>query len=144
MFPTTLKHFTQNENWGNPDLMSLPLLYSLDHLRSTLNQSIVVTCGTQGMHEANSNHYTGHAVDIVLPDNKLSFFDLFSEIIRYPFTGIGYYPNWKYGDKVVGGWHLEQIADVIPRKKLWLGVAYGTERKYIALNNENLKKHGIT
>jgi hypothetical protein len=82
---------------------------------------------------------------------------LLIEVFRFPFTGVGYYPQWKWNGKSANGLHL----DTRPlkwdddftknyRQSRWLGVK-GAEGKqiYLAMNWDALDtyfkgaKHGI-
>ena len=104
-----IKHFRKTENWGDEARMDYTLVQTLDRFRELIVVPIVVTCGTQGMHAINSQHYFGKAVDIVFPDctpDKLLNHVL--NAMRFPeFMGIGVYPHWQYNGKVVGGLHLD-------------------------------------
>jgi hypothetical protein len=42
--------------------------------------------------------------------------------------------------KVVGGLHLD-LRDTKPAR--WMGLGSGKTQQYVALNKENLKKHGV-
>lgn len=132
-----IKHFTKDENWGDSSLINLELIKELDALRDYLKTAIVITSGTKGTHEPTSNHYTGYAVDVVVPGRNL--LDTWIDANRFAFTGIGFYPGWTYESKVVGGLHLEKVTKQ-PFKKLWMGI--GTEKwnmQYVGMNAENLK-----
>src|SRR5579863_5141850 len=91
-----LGHFTKNENWGDPDLMSPDVVFALDEFRDFLKNPIVVSCGTNKIHSPNSRHYPknnpdglGHAVDVVFPTfQNRNLFDLFVAASRFSFTGI--------------------------------------------------------
>jgi len=105
-----LKHFNEDENWGNPDKMDNKLLILLDEFREHIGSSIIVTCGNQGKHSAKSYHYIENgscAVDIVLPYYNGTLFDLLMSLTRFNFKGIGYYPGWKYQGSKCAGLHLD-------------------------------------
>lgn len=140
-FPN-LKHFSRNENWGEPDKISHELLFSLDTFRELLGSPVVITCGTQGVHTKNSRHYIGCAVDIVIPDIKIPVFDLLVLAFKLPFTGIGYYSNWKYKKAKAHGFHFEQES-FVPIKKTWMGVELSGNQVYLALSEENLSKYKL-
>lgn len=136
----SLHFFKKEEAWGNPDLMSLSLLKTLDTFRSYLNSPIIINFGTQGVHAQKSHHYEGFAVDCVIPSIKLA--DGLLEAFRFPFTGIGIYPDWHHEGKKVGGFHLEVVpSELNSPKKTWIGLD-GPDNQpcYVALNFTNLKE----
>lgn len=103
-----VKHFKPwSDAFGDPSKMNRELILRLDDLRSYLNKPIIVTCGTQGKHSENSQHYLGRAVDVVFPEFHGHPCDLLFSIERFGFTGIGYYPDWKYKGQRIGGFHLD-------------------------------------
>lgn len=135
-----LKYFSEHEAWGNPDAMSSDLLLMLDEFRSKLGERIVVTAGTQGMHSINSQHHLGKAVDIVMPDRRNHFLDVFFLAERLRFKGIGVYFHWNYHGQKVVGFHLDDRVKEFAR---WIGVPSGDGTiQYMAFNHENLKKYG--
>lgn len=126
--------------------MSHELLLKLDDFRDYLGSPIFITCGTQGEHAANSQHYQGKAVDVVFPDTKMGLLDRFIAAERFGFRGIGIYPEWKYQGRDFGGLHL----DVRPlsyeldgtqeyQQARW--ICY--EGNYYGLTHANLKGFGI-
>lgn len=127
-----LKYFKKEENWGDPEKMDHQLLLELDNFRHFVGYPMVITCGTQGKHVADSLHYQGKAVDIICPSLKVLDFYLKAE--RFKFGGIGIYPDWRSNGEQVGGLHL----DVREKPARWLGFAGG----YFELTAENLKKFG--
>lgn len=129
-----LKHFKREENWGNPELIRPQLLLALDKWADLLSSTVIISCGTQGKHAPTSKHYSGEAVDVVLPHNSRSLFDTYLMAERFNFSSIGLYSYWKYNDTVVGGLHLE-VSDHVGR---WISVEPG---KYIALNKANLVRY---
>lgn len=135
-----VRHFTKNENWGDASKMSLQFLLCLDSFRDKLGKSIVITCGTQGEHVTGSHHSEGFAVDCVIPD--INLIDGFINAVRFPFTGIGIYPDWEYLGKRIGGFHFELVSNmtVVP-KKLWMGIGLLSRQEYIAVTYQNLKGH---
>lgn len=138
-----LKHFGAKENWGEADKMDECLLLELDRFREFIGSSIVVLCGNQGKHSQNSYHYIKNgscAVDIIIPDYQKTPFDLLLDVMRFKFTGIGYYPHWKYKDKQGFGLHLDTRKAPTAR---WMGIKDDKGiQKYIELSYENLLKHG--
>lgn len=134
-----IKHFTMNENWGQPSLIDLSLVKELDRFRDFYGAPIEVTCGTQGVHEPNSYHYKGLAVDVVFPGSeKYKIFDIFISACRFNFMGVGLYPHWKWEGKAVGGLHLDMRPE--PHKNLWLCRLDGqNKQQYIEMNWLNLQ-----
>lgn len=138
-----IKNFSPRENWGDAYRMDLGLVRLLDAFRSYLNLPIVVLCGTQGSHTANSQHYLGRAVDILIPA-PIHPLDLILTAERFNFTGLGYYPEWSFQNHVWGGLHLDvrEVKSVEPESR-WLGLRdpkTGSNR-YIGLTRENLKRY---
>lgn len=133
-----LKFFKRTENWGDPDRMNPILLKTLDNFRAFVGKPIVITCGTQGVHADESEHYKGNAVDLICPGVKL--LDLYLAAERFPFTGIGVYPDWRYKEQTVGGLHVDirEVAHLSFGAR-WMGYA----GSYHALTFENLKKFGV-
>lgn len=135
-----LQHFKKSEAWGDPDKMNHKLLIELDSFRDYIAVPIYISCGTQGAHATNSEHYKGNAVDIVLMSYKIPLFDVYLMAERFAFTGIGIYPFWRYNGSVIGGLHL----DMGERRGRWIGYPVGSEQKYMAINKQNLKQVGLT
>lgn len=134
----SLKHFTANENWGDPQRMNRGFLQSLDSFREHINTQIFIICGTQGKHCEHSSHNQGIAVDIVIP--KLKCIDAFWKIMRWPFTGVGIYPFWEYQGIKLGGFHVEQ-GDVSKVMRLWMGLGTNNDNtEYIDVTLQSLNK----
>ena len=105
-----LKYFKKHsliDRWGNVDLISDDLLLILDDFRHYIRKPVLVTSGTGGKHSENSQHSYGRAVDVCIPDFNHSPVDLCFTAMRFPFTGIGYYPFWMYNGEICGGLHLD-------------------------------------
>lgn len=112
------KWFRPSENWGNPYVIKKDLLDKLNELRSILMVPIHVNSGTQGIHAKRSAHYDGYAADVVIPGLDMHPFDLFVLMVKLGFRGIGYYPEWQHGGKIIGGWHLDMSHE---RVAYWVG-----------------------
>jgi uncharacterized protein YcbK (DUF882 family) len=142
----SLRHFSQDENWGAYDQMDPWLLLLLEELRDYVETPIAICCGTQGSHAPKSQHYAGKAVDIVFPKFGGAHRDLLLKIMSFPFTGIGFYPHWYYGSNsnVIGGYHLD-IRKLGPteRRATWIGTVTKTKRVYIALTHDNMMREII-
>lgn len=88
-----IKGFSEHENWGEPDKMDPELIEALLELRKYVNKSIVIHCGTQGVHTAGSIHAEGKAADLHIVG--MHYIDAFLAASRFPaFRGIGIYPHW--------------------------------------------------
>lgn len=144
------------DKWGDPDLISDDLLLRLYDFRDWLGLPIYILHGVKtGGHSASSFHYPRKdkdgkqigacAVDIVIPDYDESPFDLILTATRFGFTGIGYYPHWKYKGITTGGLHV----DTRPLKwdkddtlnyshSRWLGVKIAGKQQYIEMDFQNL------
>jgi hypothetical protein len=139
-----LKYLTPKLNWGEPEKMSPTLLYTLDSWCIFEKKGIFVTPhgGTLGKHATNSLHGTGKACDfIVLGSERDDLLDLYISLSRFPFTEIGIYPNWKYNEKVVGGFHVGlDNNQLMVRKKLWIGISDAKgNNNYIGISKSNLQ-----
>ena len=158
-----VKHFRPNslvDQWGDPYAINDDHILRLDDFRSYINTPVIVTAAvkTNG-HSTSSFHYSkkdkitgeeiGHcATDIVIPDYDLSPYDLILDALRFGFTGVGYYPHWKYKGKVVGGLHLDSRPLIVGRDNTveyahsrWMGVEIDNVQQYIGLSFENLLKY---
>lgn len=135
----SLSHFDATENWGDPDLMEFEFVSELDALRDFEKTRMVVSCGTQGKHARGSLHYIGRAADIVYPDCTWDqLLDRFLTALRFEFTEIGIYPDWRFDGRIVGGLHLG-LDDLNPcERKFWIGVRNadgGNEYHAMTANN---------
>ena len=121
-----VQYFTMHEAWGDPDKMDRELVGYLDEFRHFLGIPIMVLCGTQGTHKANSQHPFGKAVDVAVPEWDKHLLDLMLAATRFPFRGVGIYPDWVYNGKRVGGLHLDtrDLSGAYPRvhKAFWMGI----------------------
>ena len=119
-----LKYFKRSENWGDPDKINNLLLSNLDKFREYIGVPVIITCGTQGQHVENSYHYQGLAVDIVIPERNGRLLDMYLNALKFPFSGVGIYPDWRYDDARVGGLHLDMrgMDRYYGLKATWLGV----------------------
>jgi len=117
--------FLPTERWGDIELIRPELVYALHAFRLRINTPIVVSYGTQGQHAEDSEHYTGHAVDVVIPKVAMDgMLDLFIEATRFPFTSIGLYTYWRYEKRLCPGMHL----GIEPRdvRKYWIRIEDAT------------------
>jgi len=141
-----LKYFTPtSDNWGDASKIDAKLLRYLDQLREELNTPIVVTNAYRPADTA-SQHSVGKAVDIVFPQWRKGLMELFLVAERFPFTGIGIYPDWSHNHSVIGGLHLD-VRDLkgTDKSARWIGSRDPSTKKnvYIAFNIENLRAMSI-
>ena len=126
-----LKYFNPKESWGDPERINPRLLILLDALREYIKVPIIIHCGTQGKHSANSYHYKGMAVDCHA--KGINLFDFYLAAERFYFTGIGVYPEWNNP-----GLHLDiRPCDVGCPQARWGRV----DGEYVPLNSEFFKKY---
>ena len=146
------KKDSKTDKWGDPDLISDELLLRLDDFRHWLGSPVIVlhAVKTSG-HASKSYHYPQNgacAVDIIIPQYDQTPWDLVMDATRFGFTGIGYYPHWRYKDKACGGLHL----DTRPLKwdsdgsknynhSRWLGVLIDNKQEYVELDFHNMLKY---
>lgn len=149
------KFNSKTDRWGSPEDISDNLLLRLDDFRDWLGVPIYVTSGVKkDGHSKRSYHYKENgacAVDIVIPNYMESDFDLILDATRFGFTGIGFYPHWKWDGQTVGGLHL----DMRPLKwdsddtlnysnSRWMGVMVDGKQEYIELDFQNVMDYSLT
>ncbi len=134
----TIKHFKPSEAWGDPLAMHFDLLCRLDAWREFIGKEVIISCGTSGIHAKDSEHYTGEAVDCLVPE--MHVLDQFISSCRFGFKSIGVYPGWKLNGKVVGGLHLGVRSRVYMAQ--WIGCEVGDDFIYDALTFRNLRAYG--
>ena len=100
------KNYTK-EKWGEYWQIKVPLVYWLDKLREHVGKPVIIhnAYSTDG-HAENSYHYRGLAVDFHV--KGMSPVELFFQILKFPFQGVGLY-RW--------GCHTDLRSSGI--KKLW-------------------------
>lgn len=157
-----LRYFKKNgsDNWGDVDAISDVHLLRLDDFRHFIGVPITVTHGvkTSG-HSKKSFHYRKKdkngleigacATDIMIPDYPGSPFDLMMDAMRFGFTGLGYYPHWKYKGKMCGGLHLDSRPlrwdsdkTINYSHSRWMGIYNEAGKQiYIELSFANLIKY---
>jgi len=161
------RYFRKNsrDNWGDTKAIDDEHLLRLYDFRKWLGVPIHVTHGVKTTgHSTKSYHYPrkdkegilrAYATDIVIPKYKSSPFDLILDATRFGFTGIGYYPHWRWDGVIVGGLHLDSRPlkwDPDETKNYshsrWLGVLNDEGKQvYIGLSFENLleySNYGVT
>ena len=154
------KRGSKVDNFGNEVLISDDLLLKLDDFRHYVGVPVIVTHGvkTSG-HNPNSFHYPrmddndvqigACAVDVVLPTYNYGPYNLLLDALRFGFTGLGFYPHWKFRGRQVGGLHLDARplkwdSDFTKNYKQsrWMGVKDESGKQvYVALNMQNLVKY---
>jgi len=104
-----LKHFTPDENWGDPDKINGLLLLLLDALRDRWSAPFSVHCAYDlSGHLDKSEHYLGNAVDFHIDDGEsfalqISVMEHFLEGLQVAgHCGLGIYPGWNKP-----GFHLD-------------------------------------
>jgi len=150
-----LRYFKKEsrDKWGDVDAISAEHLFRLDDFRHYLGVPVYVTAGVSiGGHSKKSFHYRGNgacATDIVIPDYEGNFIDLILAAERFGFTGIGFYPHWKYNGRKVGGLHLDSRPlkwdkdfTYNYREARWMGILRNGSQVYIPLTYSNLLKYG--
>lgn len=140
------------DNWGDPDAIADYLLLRLDDFRRHIGVPIYVLHGTGGVHSAASYHYVKNgacAVDIAIPEYPLTPIDLLIDVFRFDFTGVGFYPDWKFRGQKAKGLHLDcrplmWDSDKTKnfRENRWMGVRNPEGKQiYLPLNFENVDKY---
>lgn len=103
-----LKHFSQDEAWGDPAMMERETVFLLDCIRDDLGYSISIHCGYERRpHWPTSRHNSGSAVDFHVEDiNFRDAVELVEETIQNlgvsERVGLGVYPHWNNP-----GFHLD-------------------------------------
>lgn len=98
----TIKHFTPQEKWGDPDAMDYTLIWALDKLREKIGMPFIVHCGyeTKG-HAPKSFHKLGQAVDFHV--KGIGLYTVWEEMDKmWWLGGLGIYPYWNNP-----GFHLD-------------------------------------
>lgn len=138
-----INYFSPSE-FHRPFEMDFYFLRKLDLFREYLGCPIILTSTNGGVHEKNSQHYKGLAVDIIVPEYKNKVFELYLKAERFGFTGIGIYPDWQLDGKIHGGLHIDQRIPNRHQGARWIGVKGEDGRnQYFALDYENLLYHAI-
>lgn len=129
-------------SWGDATKLNRSVVTELDRFAFDHNYRIVITCGTQGEHVDKSYHYQGLAIDFMIPDLRpRNLPDVFINLLRYDFTGVGVYSEWRLNAQMAntkrGGFHV----DMRPQgtKALWLKGTGG----YESVTMDNLRKYFV-
>lgn len=135
-----IKFFSPNENWGDLSTVKFELVKALDDFRAFIGTEIQLTAVVTPNHTENSQHFTGHAADVMFPNHGLeALFGFFRDASRFPaFTEIGVYSNWT-AFKASGGLHV----GVRPQthRDYWFSHRKGL---YEPLNVKNMLLAGLT
>lgn len=157
-----LQYFKRKENWGDPNKVDPKLLYLIDAYRKEIDIPHYVSSCVK-YNDEYSAHYPnqyGHseAVDLfplLAGQHHITLCDCLLVATRYPFSGIGVYPYWRYtrrganGDIMeIGGIHLDISTRRVMRPYRstgqWIGIpTHGGAKLYLPLTKWELKKHGI-
>ena len=122
-------HFSEDEQWGDPNKIRVHLVYWLDAIRKFVGLPLFLHCGyEQSGHASNSWHYKGCAVDFHVDGIKP--LDFMFAALMFPFNGIGFYPYWNNP-----GFHLDMrnLSDD-GRRDVWYRDKKGT---YHNINHTN-------
>lgn len=133
----------EKHNWGDRNQIDRRVIHTLDDLARSLSTEVLITCGTTGAHVQGSYHYPGDgklglALDFMLPGiSRRKLPDVLFEVLRFGFTGIGIYSEWKLGQgrPSIGGFHVDYRP--VGRRALWLKGLNG----YEALTQDNLRRY---
>lgn len=150
-----LKFFKKegSDVWGDAELIADDLLFRLDDFRRNVGVAVNVLRGvaTAG-HSTNSFHYPQNgscAVDVVLPQYKGRGLELVLEANRFGFTGIGWYPHWRFKGETVGGLHLDtrplrrdSDGTLNYRYNRWIGVLKDGKQVYEAMSAKRIIELG--
>ncbi len=106
-----IKHFTRDENWGDPTKMRPDFLEMLDKVRDAFGHPFVIHCGfADGRgHAPQSMHYVGAAADFHIDAPILTYpaqidrmLTVLADLGLTNKTGLGIYPDWNSR-----GFHLD-------------------------------------
>lgn len=114
------------------------VLELLKDFAKQVNSEVIVTSAYRP--GDSGQHGEGLAIDVVVPAYAGRLLDLFFLAERQGWVGIGVYPKWQAAGKIIGGLHLDIRHGPTAR---WMGLGSGKQQQYVALNQENLKKHGV-
>lgn len=146
-----IRYFSPKENWGDPYKMEFGLIWLLDSFREFHGRPIFISMGTQGKHSPNSMHYVGKAVDLIIECGKSTKLDVILSLFRFPFTGLGIYPDWQYHKFSRSlGVHLDcRVVTSLPRgitQAQWIGIKKphpSDENEYHPLCEDMLRRYRI-
>lgn len=120
MYPEGIKHFARDEWRHDPDRVSPDLVRAMDTTRDLAGVPIHINQAwdTSG-HLDNSGHYADPATAVDFVFRGLPYVEQLSALNAGPYTGIGFYPEWR-----TPGWHAD-IKDR-PARAFWVcrGGAY--------------------
>ena len=155
------------DNWGDVDGISDEHLLRLYDFRVWVGTPIFVLHAVKTSGHAKKSYHYGRkdengvwtvepcATDIILPDYQKTPFDLILDAQRFGFTGIGYYPHWRYNGQQVGGLHVDsrplkwdRDLSINYRHSRWMGIKVQDEndegkykQEYIAMTFHNILKY---
>ncbi len=134
-----LRHFTRNENWGDPDRMDADFLLQLDAFRGYVGHPFTLTTPAFAKtgHSSDSYHYKGRAVDgrflRMGTREPFGLAECLYLAMIAPFGGIGIYthsPNGVF-------FHFDN-RDIHERRKVWVCERPG---EYHNISDDHLKKY---
>lgn len=117
-----LKYVKKDWNWGdleqvNPYLIDILNRYG-EYLHNTYGAKIALhnAYSTSG-HSKKSQHYKGNACDIHVVG--IDLFTAWLASLRFPFTGIGIYPEWNNPGLHLDVRYLDRINRQPVKKAMW-------------------------
>tara|TARA_R110000803_G_C11989469_1_gene321846 strand:+ start:8611 stop:9018 length:408 start_codon:yes stop_codon:yes gene_type:complete len=126
-----LEYF-KKEEFNHPEQMDSIHLVKIDILRANIGESIKITSdfreGDDGYHGK------GLATDLQCP--KIGLYEFYQQAERHNFNGIGIYPHWN-----TPGIHVDSRPLIGGMGARWICIKVDGKQKYIALNEDNLKKY---
>jgi len=147
-----LDHFHSGEAWGDSQKLNYRLVWLLDCARDYVKRPFHISCGTQGTHKG-EYHDLGVAIDFIIELQGRNKLDVYLDLLRFPFTGVGVYPQWtttRAGKKVEDplGIHVDVGAiERMPRgvvQRRWLAYYNGDNgQEYIKANEDGFRQFGI-
>jgi len=159
-------HLRKDFNWGDPDAIDPIFLHTLDNYLDALHCKAYIANAVRppgGSKYKNSAHIKDdkglvYGCDLypLRKKTRVELFDCFLLATKFPFTGIGIYPQWKFlreGALEYGGLHL----DCTPHRKLrpgqrvgyWMGVSKWYEEKkswgqeMVGIDRHSLRQYGL-
>lgn len=148
-----LDHFHSGEAWGDIDKLNYRMLWLLDCARAFVKRPFHISCGTEGKHKSEF-HSLGLAVDFIVELKGRNKLDVYLEMLRFPFTGIGIYPQWTTTPSGVRipdplGFHVdvgsvENLSRGVVQRR-WLAYYNDetNEQEYIKANEDGFRQFGI-
>jgi len=143
------KYFDLSENWGDPKKVSIPLIKQVDKYREALGHRLHIS-PIEGAVYAEDKGHTEDSWHYIIPgrNNLAMALDAFPEgdlfrawilALKFPFSGVGVYPYWKWPAKgLIGGIHIDvrPVGQFEPEHCWWRDKT-GAYRSITKLNDIN-------